>query len=255
MNKNNAANNKQQRIREVPAVRKAVAILNALSKESEPIGVNAISKKLNLVPSTCLHILRVLVSEGLVAFDPQTKYYALDVGILSLARSLMTGNELVKRIQPELNRLSRSFNATLVTEKVIDIEHSVVIAVSHAKGAMRLNVEVGSRFPTLVSATGRCYAAFGGESEIEIMKYFKRIRWSIAPNINEWNRQVGETREKGYAIDMGNYISGHMVIAVPLIERGIMTYGVAAVGDKSTLLPAEQELSQEIHYLINEVAK
>ena len=62
---------KEVRFREVPAVRKAVSILRLLSRTSEPMGVNAISKELDLVPSTCLHILRVLVAEGLVA--PETR--------------------------------------------------------------------------------------------------------------------------------------------------------------------------------------
>ena len=37
------------------------------------MGVKAIAQALDLVPSTCLHILRALVSEQLVKVDPATK--------------------------------------------------------------------------------------------------------------------------------------------------------------------------------------
>src|SRR5207253_5995145 len=47
------------REREVPAVRRAVAILRLLGKSETALGVNAIARALGLVPSTCLHILRV----------------------------------------------------------------------------------------------------------------------------------------------------------------------------------------------------
>ena len=64
-----------QRVRQVPAVTRAVAILRLLGRSDEPLGVHAIARALALIPSTCLHILRVLVAEGLVAFDPGTKRY------------------------------------------------------------------------------------------------------------------------------------------------------------------------------------
>ena len=100
---------KETRLREVPAVRKAIAILDLLSREQEPISLNIISKKLDQIPSTCLHILRVLVSEGLVSVDTSTKRYDLDVGILSLARRLLKRNEHIRLLKPELDRLALQY--------------------------------------------------------------------------------------------------------------------------------------------------
>lgn len=244
---------KEVRFREVPAVRKTVAILRLLAKEPEPMGVNSISKKLDLVPSTCLHILRVLATEGLVAVELDTKRYTLDVGILSLARSLLRGNELVRLLQPELNRISHRYKVSMIAEKVIDIEHSVGIAVSHSTSTMRLNVEIGSRFPTLVSASGRCYAAFAGVSDKELKKYFPRLRWNAAPAFKEWKAQIEETKKRGYAVDIGNYISGHMVIALPIIDRDIMTHGIAAVGDEALIKSVEKELVADIRSVIDTI--
>src|SRR5262245_61591275 len=67
--------------RPVPAVTRALAILRLLGRSEEPLGVNAIARALELIPSTALHILRVLVAEELVAFDPVTKRYRLDAGL------------------------------------------------------------------------------------------------------------------------------------------------------------------------------
>mgnify|MGYP001240021404 CR=1 FL=1 len=244
---------KEARVREVPAVRKAVAILNLLSREEEQIGLNSISKKLDLIPSTTLHILRVLVDEGLVSIDTSTKRYNLDVGVLSLARRLLKGNEHVALLKPELDRLALSYSVTLIAEKIIDIEHSIVTAISHSTSAMRLNVEIGSRFPTLVSATGRCYAAFGGQSNATLLKYFHKLRWSLAPTTEDWKQQIEETRENGYAIDIGNYIAGQMIISAPLMENGIMKYGIAAVGEKSLMNESKIDLANDILTVIKNV--
>src|SRR5690606_5046467 len=77
------------RIRPVPAVSRAIAILRLLGRRREPMTVKAISDELGLVPSTCLHIMRALVAERLVAFEPASKRYKLGVGILALARGVL----------------------------------------------------------------------------------------------------------------------------------------------------------------------
>ena len=42
----------------MPAVVRAVAMLRLLSNSPIPLGVNQIARELDIIPSTCLHILR-----------------------------------------------------------------------------------------------------------------------------------------------------------------------------------------------------
>jgi len=76
-----------RRVRPVPAVTRAVAILRLLGRSEEALGVHAIARALTLIPSTCLHILRVLVAEGLVAFDPESKRYRAGAGAFAFLPS------------------------------------------------------------------------------------------------------------------------------------------------------------------------
>ena len=64
---------KGPRVRPVPAVSRALAILRLLAANAEPMTLKTISDELDLVTSTCLHILRVLVEEGMVKVEPGTK--------------------------------------------------------------------------------------------------------------------------------------------------------------------------------------
>src|SRR5262245_50759090 len=73
------------RVRQVPAVTRAVAILRHLGRSGEPLGVHAIARAVGIVPSTCLHILRALAAEEFVAVDPETKRYRVGAGLLSIA--------------------------------------------------------------------------------------------------------------------------------------------------------------------------
>src|ERR1700751_736469 len=68
-------NAKSPRVRAVPAVTRAIAILRLLSRSHTPQSLKAIAESLDLVPSTALHIARALVAEDLLQVDPQTKRY------------------------------------------------------------------------------------------------------------------------------------------------------------------------------------
>lgn len=60
----------------------------------------AIADELELAPSTCLHILRVLIDEELVKIDPSAKRYSVGPGVLSLARSALKSDGFGDLVQP-----------------------------------------------------------------------------------------------------------------------------------------------------------
>lgn len=220
-----------RQVRQVPAVTRAVAILRLLGRSEESLGVHAIARALGLVPSTCLHILRVLVAEAVVAFDPSTKRYRLDAGILTIARSALRRNSFAEIVQPELDRLSRRHGVTAIGVQPIGLEHIVVVAIARFDHALRLHVDIGSRFPALISASGRCIAAFGGHPWKTLERRFRALRWDRPPSLRAWRAEVEATRINGYAVDEGNYIRGVTVIAAPVKgEGGDVSHIVVVVG-------------------------
>lgn len=217
--------------RAVPAVTRSLAILRLLARSREPLGVNAIARELDIVPSTCLHILRALVAEEMVAVDPVTKRYVLDAGVLTLARSALRQDSFARIAQPELDGLSASLRVTAIGVRVIGLQHMIVVAISRSDVAFRLHVDVGSRFPALISATGRCLAAFGNHSAGDIERAFRALRWDAAPRYEDWLAEVASTRRAGYGVDKGNYIRGVSIVAAPVIGiEGWMTHALVAVG-------------------------
>ncbi|MDN3987245.1 IclR family transcriptional regulator [Zwartia vadi] len=208
---------KLPRIRPVPAVSRAIAILRLLGKAREPMGVNAIAQALALVPSTCLHILRALVEERLVTFDRLTKHYRLGAGMLSLARSAIESNSFPLKVQPALDRLSTKWGVTAIGVDVSDPEQMVVVALSHSNIPFRLHVDVGSVFPALLSATGRLVAAFGEQPAMELKKRFAKLRWDQPLDYEDWSKEVAFAKKNHYSIDRNTYIAGVSIAAVPVL--------------------------------------
>ncbi len=219
-----------KRVRPVPAVSRSIAILRLLGRNPEPMGVKAIAQSLSMVTSTCLHILRVLVDEQLVKVDG-TKRYSLGSGMLSLARSVIENNGFPAAVQPVLDRLSGKWGVTAIGVEINGLDYMVVLALSHSQVPFRLHVDVGSRFPALISATGRLVAAFSGQPWNEIERRFRALRWQDPPPVDAWRKDVDKVRKKGYSLDRGNYISGVTVLAVPVFnQRRELTHTLVAAG-------------------------
>jgi len=229
-----------------PAISRAAAILRLLGKSDTPLGLQTIARTLNLVPSTCLYVLRALVDEEFVSFDPDTKRYSLEAGVLTLARHWLRRNQFTDLSQPILNQISREFDVTVLGVNVVGLEHIIVVAISQAGNNFQISAQVGSRFPALISATGRCIVAFGDYPKDELEEEFKSLRWDEPPTFDEWMAQIEKTRQEGFAVDEGNYISGVTVVAAPVWKtRDKLSHALVAIGLTSTLkrtgLPSLQE--------------
>lgn len=231
------------RVRPVPAVSRSIAILRLLGRVGQPLGVKAIADELALVPSTCLHILRVLVAEELVTWDPATKRYALGNGMISLARSVLDRSGFPQLIQPVLDRLAGRFGVTAMGVEITSRDTVVVLALSHSNQPFRVHTDVGSRFDTLVSATGRLIAAHGGESWTELRKKFSQIHWDKAPRFDTWKKEVELARAQGFSVDRDNFMAGLTVVAVPVSTAGgRLAYTVVVVGLSSQLTTVATDL-------------
>lgn len=214
-----------------PAVARAATVLRLLARERGGLGVTEIARRVGLVPSTCFHVLRALVEEGFIKFDLENKTYATGVGLLTLVRDAMANSEYPKIVQPALDALALQNRVTAVAVELDSRQRMVVVALSRSDSIVSLHVNVGSRFPALISATGRCVAAASKGSREELKARFEELRWEKAPRFEDWYADVERTRREGVALDRGNYIRGITVMAT-LIPEGPdrAVRGIAAIG-------------------------
>jgi DNA-binding IclR family transcriptional regulator len=214
----NIGRKSRPRLRAVPAVTRAAAILRVLAQSDRPLRLQAIAKELGLVPSTCLHILRALAAEELVGFDEETKTWWLGAGLLSLSRKLLRGSGFATVAQDALEELAQTYGVTAIGLEAHGLDHVVVVAISRGHEPFHIHVDVGSRFPALISATGRCIAAFGEHDEGEIQARFKLVRWDRPPSYARWRREVEQARRARFSSDVDCYIRGVTVISAPVLR-------------------------------------
>jgi DNA-binding IclR family transcriptional regulator len=219
-----------------PAISRAAAVLRLIGESDTPLGVHAIARALGLVPSTCFHVLKALAAENLVSFDPDTKRYALAAGVLALARHWLRRNRFSALAQPSLDRIGQAFGVMVVGLHIADLDQVIVVAMSQAASNIQLATQIGSRFPALSSATGRCIGAFGGHADADLEARFREIVWDDPPTYAQWREQVRETREQGFAVDDGAFTAGLLVVSAPVWDAaGVMRHALVAIGISSAL--------------------
>lgn len=230
------------RVRPVPAVTRSIAILRHLGEQKQPLTLKSVAQALDLVPSTCLHILRVLVAEELVSLDPDTKRYALGTGMISLARSVLEGGGFKQLVQPVLDRMAAQFGVTAMGVEISARQSVMVLAISQSNQPFRVHTDVGSQFDSLVSATGRLIAAHSGEGWPALKEKFAQVVWDKAPSYAAWKKEVELTRLRGWALDRDNFMAGITVVSVPVLSSsGRLIYTLVAVGLTSQLGVARVE--------------
>lgn len=239
-----APGKKPVRVRQVPAVARAIAILRLLGRHKQGLGVKAIADSLGLVPSTCLHILRVLVSENLVRVEPVTKRYTLGSGMVALARSVLDGDGFAALAQPALERLVAGRGLSVMGAELTARGTILVLAVAKPDHPLQLHADIGSEFPGLTSATGRLVAAWSDVSAERLAEQFGAIQWDRPPSLEEWLSDVAQARAQGWSIDRDRFKNGITAIAVPVISpvTGALTHSLVAMGLSADLADIDTDV-------------
>ena len=214
-----------------PAVARAATVLRLLAGERSGLGVTEIARRVGLVPSTCLHVLRALVDEGFLTFDEQKKTYRTGVGLLTLVRDTLAGADFPKAVQPVLDDLAARHHVTAVAVELDSRNRMVVGAQARANSFISLHVSVGSRFPALTSAPGLCVAAASGLGKEALKRRFEAVRWQKPPRFEDWYADVQRARSEGVAAERNGAVRGLSIIAALLpvsIQRNVR--GIALIG-------------------------
>ncbi len=211
----------------VGAVIAALAILRFLGSAEGPQRLSDIVRALDLNLSTALNLLRTLDWEGLVAFDPASKRYALARGLADLAAPVLSPGDPARRLAERMNAAAEALGATVAIWTLVG-EEVELTTVAESSAVMRIAYTVGRRIPVCVGAMGRLAAALGGFAEADLPRLFAAVPWARAPDYAVWLAEVARARDEGWALDAGHVNHGVLGIAVPVETSGPLRRVVAA---------------------------
>lgn len=203
--------------KDVGAVIQAAAILRVVSNARQPLGVTAVARAATLNPSTTLNILRTLVKERFIAFDPATKTYTPDLGIVELARAML-GKTHVELLRPRLQRIANQFEATVSVWRVTDTQRLLLLERLKPETGLYIEFSTALRIPLYAGASGRAVAAVAPVERDALHQAFARIRWHTPIPFEQYCAEIDAARETGYAFDVGALIRSVVSTAAAMTD-------------------------------------
>ena len=204
----------------VPSVTQAAAILRLLGKGEDALGVSAIARRVGVSPSSCFNILKTLVEEDLVGFDPTTKRYAIGLGVVRLARQALSRDAVLIAARPTMQQIAGEIDAAVALWRVTSGDRLTLITLAEGESAARIHMAVGQRQPIGGGATGRAVLGAAGVTGAALRTVFDVVRWQSPPDFSRYAEDVAAVRVGGYAVDVDHMFRGITTIAAAVVGAG-----------------------------------
>lgn len=241
-----------------PSVKKAFAILNAISSSREGLGVSELAKKLKMAKSTVHGMTSALEELGAVMRDPRTKKYKLGFTLLEIGRSAYSQIDLKTAARPVTENLMEK-TRTSIFLGILNWDHVTILDTVEARQDLNITAPIGSNIPLFAGAVGKVFlASMEEEQAIQMIssKGLPRFTDNSIVDAKLYHQELKQVREKGYAVDDEEYIMGVRAVASPLTGLGLLRSAIWAVGFKASLDDRKMKsIADETHLAANTISQ
>lgn len=220
-----------------PSVKKAFAILSAVSSSKQGLGVSELAKSLKMAKSTVHGMTSALEELGAVMRDPLTKKYKLGFTLFEIGRSAYSQIDLKTSARPVIEELMEK-TRTSVFLGILNWGHVTILDIVESKQDLKITAPVGSTIPLFAGAVGKVFlASMEAEQASRIIrsKGLPRYTENSIVDMESYFKELEQVRAKGYAVDDEEYILGVRAVAAPLMGLGQLRSAIWAVGFKAGL--------------------
>lgn len=215
----------------IQSLGRAFAILEAVARHREGIGLADLSKLVGLHNSTAFHLVKTLVALGYVRQKSETKRYRIGRPVFALAASCLDEIEMVNVATPILEELARKTGESAHFAVRMG-DAVVVIARTSGPGAFQLTDRVGVTRPAHCTALGKVILASLRPEQFE--RYLSRaeLKPSTEKSITQvpaLRREIEEVRRRGIAFDDGEFNAEVHCVAVAVTDFTGATAGAVGI--------------------------
>ena len=205
----------------VPAVTRAVAILDLLATCGEPLGVSEIARRLKLPKSSVANLCTTLADTGLVR--PQDGGFALGQRLAQFGGAYLAGVDQVRLFHESCQLLDAGRNDTAQLALLGDGLDVIYLARRDGVYPVRLASTPGRALPATCAATGKAMLATLPAAELqrrlEESGPLPRLTPHSITSLSELKTEVDKIRRQGYALDQEEVIEGVVCIAAAIGAR------------------------------------
>ncbi|MDN3359377.1 helix-turn-helix domain-containing protein [Actinomadura sp. DC4] len=185
----------------VPAVTRTTRVLEALVRRPNGASLTELAEQCSLAKSTASNLLRTMVAEGLISYDPQTRFYNLGPLLVEFGVAAVTRTTAVTEARPFMERLAEQTGLACLAIQRMPDGHFTAIAKIESRKEIKVTIGMGARFDSTSPLLSRLIKAWAGESAGPDAEQLERIR------------------EQGHWAVFGEYRPELNVVGFPVFDR------------------------------------
>lgn len=221
----------------VPAVTRALTLLDRLAQHREPMSLAQLTAELALPKSSVHGLCNTLMSFGYLRRQPDGTFL-IGPRVMSLAEAFVSGTDVAQ----EFNALWVDAGAApeeTVVLSVLSGADALYVAVRNSARPLGLAFNVGMRLPAYLSGSGRAMLAYRDPEEVR--KLFAgglptHLTRKGPRDVEALQKELALNRKRGYSIDDEAVREGVYSFGAPVFDAtGQVIAGVAVCINKALL--------------------
>jgi DNA-binding IclR family transcriptional regulator len=200
---------------------RALDILEILARERHGLTFTEVAILLKYPKSSLHELLGLLTERSFVDLDPATRRYSLGVRVWEVGQAYVRHRQIVDVALEQMEKIVASLNET-VQLAILDRTDNVYLAKVDCTHPLRLQTDVGKRFPAYATALGKVLLSQLPHDEaarrLRALQLHALTRRTIV-DVDELLRQLGRTRSQGFGVDWEEGMDGLRCVAVPIRDH------------------------------------
>ena len=244
----------------VPALEKALAIIETLAEQNEPVGVSDLCKHLDIPKTSVFFILNTLDQWKYIMKTEDGKYQ-LGFKFINIGLSVLNRIDLRKIAKPFMEELLNETGFT-VHLAILDQYEAMYIEKVENQAFVKFSTYIGQRLPLHASGVGKALASQFSDAELDQMIKTVGLPAKTENTITspkEFKAMMETVRKLGYAVEdeegeygircIGSPIFGHdgkikAAISITALRTELPVQEIPAIAEKvkTTALKISEQL-------------
>ena len=216
----------------VRSIAKACRLLDLLTEAKRPMSLSELTAAAGWAKSTVYGLLSSMRSCGLIEQDAESGQYTLGVRLFEYGSAVQSTRNIISLAKEPMDRLVKATNES-ASLSMLDRGEALVLAHAEADSGFHIVSETGAHLPAFCTAQGKILLSTLPDASVR--RIFETQAQMFTPHTaNSADALLSElmtVREKGFAIENGEFKIGIRGVAAPIRDHsGAIRYALGLIG-------------------------
>ena len=221
----------------VPAVSRAVRLLERLARQRQPMSSSMLAAELSLPRSSVHGLCNTLLHHGLLRRQGD-RGFLIGSGVMNLAQAFVADTNVTQEFSAMWRDIGQSPDEAIVLS-VLDGADCVYVAVRNSVRPLGLAFNVGMRLPAHLAGSGKAMLAWLPQAALDALLPdgpLARLTDHGPHTVQQLRAELERIRECGYSLDDESVRQGVLSFGAPVFDAsGAVVAGIGMCVNKAQL--------------------